>query len=607
MSTKWFLVCCAIVLASQSFAQSAGFGVYQPPNVTCLSREQHEAIVAKLAISRAALIAEGVLPKHDPAQRMTTLFAWPIEQYNGLDDYGVHGISNFVDQNPEAPNQILDYNCGARSYDLASGYNHGGIDMYLWPFAWYKMEHDQVKVVAAAPGVILDKSDGNFDMNCGFNSSDWNAVYVQHEDGSVAWYGHLKNGSVTTSEVGSTVERGEYLGIVGSSGSSTGPHLHFEIHNAAGGIVDPYEGPCNSLNAESWWIEQRPYFDSGINALRTQSAPTDSPPCPGTEVPFEQNTWCGNDLVYFVNYLRDQQPGQAVQYTILRPNGTIWQEWDQLFTQHYSSSWWYWNYFLPATANTGQWIFRAEYEGQTYERVFDVIGLTSITVDGETEVCFGETVTLHAPVGEYGFEYQWSRDDVDIPGATANELLVTESGTYRVQISATGACSTTSQGKTITVNPELVVDLGPDTIATDLPFTLDAGPGWDSYAWSVGSAGTHILIVSGGYYSVTVTDSNGCTGVDSVYVEELFTDVNDVQSTTATMYPNPVRDRLYVELHKQGDNTELDVLDCTGRVIYHQLVSTVKTEIDLSHMQPGLYMLRIKQKHAEHVWKVIRL
>ena len=50
-----------------------------------------------------------------------------------------------------------------------------------------------------------------------------------HADGSVAWYGHMKAGSLTNKAVGQTVSSGEYLGIVGSSGNSTGPHLHFGI------------------------------------------------------------------------------------------------------------------------------------------------------------------------------------------------------------------------------------------------------------------------------------------------------------------------------------------------------------------------------------------
>src|SRR5690349_1442194 len=51
------------------------------------------------------------------------MFAWPLQLASGFSELGFHGISNFVDQDPTYPNHLLDWNCGARTYDLASGYN----------------------------------------------------------------------------------------------------------------------------------------------------------------------------------------------------------------------------------------------------------------------------------------------------------------------------------------------------------------------------------------------------------------------------------------------------------------------------------------------------
>jgi multidrug efflux pump subunit AcrA (membrane-fusion protein) len=55
-----------------------------------------------------------------------------------------------------------------------------------------------------------------------------NAVVVRHAWGEYSVYGHLKPGSVTV-KVGQTVKAGDVLALVGSSGSSTEPHLHFHI------------------------------------------------------------------------------------------------------------------------------------------------------------------------------------------------------------------------------------------------------------------------------------------------------------------------------------------------------------------------------------------
>ncbi len=118
-----------------------------------------------------------------------------------------------------------------------------------------------LEVIAAADGQIIYKHDGEFDMSCSFNSNPWNAIYIRHNDGSVAWYGHFKSGTLTTKNVGDTVTEGEYLGVVGSSGNSTGPHLHFEVYEddtyAYDKLIDPYSGPSNNWNATSWWQSQK--------------------------------------------------------------------------------------------------------------------------------------------------------------------------------------------------------------------------------------------------------------------------------------------------------------------------------------------------------------
>jgi len=64
-------------------------------------------------------------------------------------------------------------------------------------------------------------------------------------DGSVAWYFHLKNGSVTTKAIGQPIAAGEKLGAVASSGCSSGPHLHFEVHQSGGALIDRPASPTS--------------------------------------------------------------------------------------------------------------------------------------------------------------------------------------------------------------------------------------------------------------------------------------------------------------------------------------------------------------------------
>jgi len=291
-----------------------------------------------------------------------------------LSDFAVDAISNYVDQNPLFPNQIRDWNCGSRSYDQANGYNHRGIDIFTWPFTWKKMDDNEVEIVAAAAGTITLRSDGNFDRSCSLSGGNWNAVYVRHSDNSVAWYGHMKNGSVTSKPVGSTVAEGEKLGIVGSSGNSSGPHLHFELYNALGQLQDPFQGPCNVTNTESWWASQEQYRVSRINRLMTHSAAPDLAfnACPTAETTNERTTFRPGQTVYAGAYYRDQLAGQQTQYSLIRPDNTAYQSWSHTSPQLYGSSFWYWSYGLPANAPAGTWKFRALHNGTTYEQPFAV-------------------------------------------------------------------------------------------------------------------------------------------------------------------------------------------------------------------------------------------
>lgn len=357
------------VTAAAQFLVPDGGGEFTRLPKDEMTDAQRAAIQSQIQENVLRLEREGKFLNFSP---QAVPLAWPVRKAAGVADYNIDGISNFVDQNASFPNQLLDYNCGTRTYDQASGYNHRGIDIFTWPFSWNKMDRSEVEIIAAAPGTIVLKSDGNFDRSCGFNSNNWNAVYVRHADNSVAWYGHMKNGSLVNKAVGDTVVAGERLGIVGSSGNSTGPHLHFELYNAAGQLQDPYVGPCNSLNNFSWWAQQPDYRVSQVNALITASAPPVFPACPQPEVTSEKKVFRGGETLVTTAFYRDQLIGQSTQYSLVQPDGVAVQNWSHNSPNTYSASFWWWSRTLPANLRSGVWKFRASYNSQNYEKTFVV-------------------------------------------------------------------------------------------------------------------------------------------------------------------------------------------------------------------------------------------
>jgi len=83
-------------------------------------------------------------------------------------------------------------------------------------------------IMASAPGVVA---------SAGWNSGGYgNLVEVLHPDGSLTLYAH---NSRIVARRGQQVQQGQKIAEMGSTGRSTGPHVHFEIHPAGRGAVNP--------------------------------------------------------------------------------------------------------------------------------------------------------------------------------------------------------------------------------------------------------------------------------------------------------------------------------------------------------------------------------
>ena len=102
-------------------------------------------------------------------------------------------------------------------------YNHGGIDIAGAGIMG-------TPVVAAADGTVIATNSScthnwGKSYSCGCGGGYGNYVMISHAGGKMTVYGHLTSLTVST---GQTVSRGQVIGYVGSTGNSTGPHLHYE-------------------------------------------------------------------------------------------------------------------------------------------------------------------------------------------------------------------------------------------------------------------------------------------------------------------------------------------------------------------------------------------
>lgn len=107
---------------------------------------------------------------------------------------------------------------GARNLGMGTSSFHRGID------------------IAAPSGTAVAASRSGTVTYAGWSNQGYgNLVKIRHAGGAETWYGHF---SAITVSVGEYVSQGDIIGRVGSTGISTGPHLHFELHEN-GRALDP--------------------------------------------------------------------------------------------------------------------------------------------------------------------------------------------------------------------------------------------------------------------------------------------------------------------------------------------------------------------------------
>ncbi|MEU0145245.1 LysM peptidoglycan-binding domain-containing M23 family metallopeptidase [Streptomyces sp. NPDC006288] len=117
----------------------------------------------------------------------------------------------------ESPTVTTQYRASGASW--SSGY-HTGSDFQA---------ASGTSVRSIGPGTVV---------SAGWSGSYGNEVVIQHSDGMYSQYAHLSSLEVSA---GQTVTGGQQIGLSGSTGNSTGPHLHFEVRTGPsyGSDVDP--------------------------------------------------------------------------------------------------------------------------------------------------------------------------------------------------------------------------------------------------------------------------------------------------------------------------------------------------------------------------------
>ncbi|NIA70273.1 M23 family metallopeptidase [Pelagibius litoralis] len=179
----------------------------------------------------------------------------------------VCNIQNYIDHDPGEG--WKDHACGPLSYD-----GHRGVDFRVPTQIEMRAG---VAVIAAAGGKVLFAYDGQPDIlmqDSGPGKTreerNGNWVAIGHGDGWVTTYAHLRKGTVAVKK-GDIVKRGDKLGLIGLSGNSDFPHVHFAVTHR-NKLLDPFIGLEPAANcgetSQNLWSEaaqaQIPYRAGGL-------------------------------------------------------------------------------------------------------------------------------------------------------------------------------------------------------------------------------------------------------------------------------------------------------------------------------------------------------
>lgn len=245
-------------------------------------------------------------------------------------------------------------------------------------------------------------------------------------------------------------------------------------------------------------------------------------------------------------------------------------------------------------------------------------------LDGTT-TCFGDAdgeVYAEAIGGTGTLSYEWA-------GAfTGQTYTGLDSGTYTVSVTDENGCITTADA-TVSYPPAMAItgsELLPNTdpnggdgglnidftsTGNGVPYTIVArlievnGNVQDTVLVNTTSNNTsdeQLLFLCGGTYELTVSDANGCAGVDTAIVsgEPCFfavSNVSDAGLESLNVFPNPTNGMVEVELSmNEARSLKLEIFNAQGQLIMGQneeLTTNFRTRFNLSEQPAGIYLLRV--------------
>ena len=212
-------------------------------------------------------------------------------------------------------------------------------------------------------------------------------------------------------------------------------------------------------------------------------------------------------------------------------------------------------------------------------------------------------ITLIPAGGTPSYSYSWSNGD------TTQSISSLLAGSYAVTVTDNNGCM---DSDTITLDdPAAIVasgTTGDDTGSSNgtIDLTASGGTGNLSYLWSNGATTQDLSGLAAGTYSVTITDANGCTDVQSFTVD-LVIAVGQTLNADVRVVPNPFEAAFTVQLAVLGNaSAQLLLTDLNGRLLWEMGNVTATQVLAEPALPAGIYFLEVRVGDQSKTIKLMR-
>ena len=405
-------------------------------------------------------------------------------------------------------------------------------------------------------------------------------VIIRHSDGTRTYYAHNKTLLVSQ---GQSVTKGMIIAKEGTTGGSTGDHIHFEWRAAGGdasskgsftGIGEPRQNYRYKSNNQEGTVNNTPTTVNPANNATGTARP----------VTF---TWT--------------TPVNATQFRLqVSTSNTGWNETDGFTSATTTSSTIVVNASLSNTLNF-TWIdgvagsFEGPRPSTSYYytlRSFDqTTGTSKYTPVKKFTTDQGVLAVSPAP-----------NANVTIPVKLSWTSSVS-GGSYRLQISKVGTGWTAANGFTSEANP-----------TSNVPVNYSAA-GLLNYTWQSGSAGSNAAPVVGTSYYWTVRVFSSATGTSDYSPVRKFTVTaatariiqdSEFDSKDVIVYPNPAQNDIQIELLGNDlGKSNIQIIDFQGNIVKSLNTDSSKIYINTENIKDGIYILRVQNNSGIKTTNII--